>query len=177
MVGAGVDPDGAVASGLVHRVKLNGRWLYLSSAIELEAALEEAQAGVEACLEDWLLGHNPYLAGAAIKRAPSLSIGRSGLDVLLRELARRGRLGTLAVLNATYEPYLAFFRLDDAAEVARQLGRLVDVLSSRGWVSRRDLLAPERPVPRRAWRDVVLRHGEWQGLGFIDDEGDLVAWD
>jgi hypothetical protein len=161
---------------LVEREKLHGRWLFHAPSTSIKEALNQAQAAVGACLDEWLLGHNPYLAGAAAKRTPELAIGRSALELLLRELARQRRLGTLALLNASYQPYLAVFQLEDAGEVARQLGTLREVLGERGWVTRRDFPTPQRAVAGKAWRDVLLRHGEWLGLGFIDDEGALVAW-
>src|SRR4051794_9394049 len=115
--GARIDGDDAVARGLVHRVKLHGRWLYLDPTAALDAALSDAAHAVDACLRDWLIGHNPYLVGAAAKRTTALQIGRIGLDLLLRELARMQRIGTLPVLNASYQPYLAYFRLADIVEV------------------------------------------------------------
>lgn len=175
LIGPGADVDDAVARGQVSRLKLHGRWLYFDPDVDLEFALDHAEQAIGSCLREWLIGHNPYLAGAAVKRY-TLAIGRGAFDLLLRELAQRDRLRTVALANASYQPYLAYYLQADADDIDAQIATMFDVVAKRGWIGRRDFRAPVRAVSGKAWRDVLLRHGEWLGLGFLDDEGDLVGW-
>lgn len=176
LIGVGIDLETAVELGLVSRAKVLDQWLLHAPDVSLDDALTTAEACVTACLGEWLVAHNPYLAAAAVERVPELTIGRGAFDLLQRELAHTGRLGTLPLLNARYQPYLAYYSLADADEIDRQLGALDEALALRGYMTRRDFPETRRAVPAKAWRDILLRHAEWRGLGFIDDEGRLVAW-
>jgi hypothetical protein len=175
LTGAALDGEAAIAQGLARRVKLRARWLYLAEGTSLDSALSGAEAAVEERLERWLLGHSPHLVDAATRRVSGLAIGRGAMELLVRELAAAGRLGTLAVLNLHYQPYLAFHRLADGDEIAMQLDALQELLASRGRARRDELPEPLRARSSSAWRHLILRHGEWQGLGLLRDR-ELMTW-
>jgi hypothetical protein len=174
LLGDDLDTTGALESGVVKRTKLSGRWLYTTNA-SFEDALDAALESTVSYLEEWLLGRSPYLVGGVCKLPTSSGIGKGAMDLLIKELASQGRLGGLALSSASYQPFIAFHRLLDADEVAVQIKALSRLLAETGRARPSDLPDPERRVPRKAWRDVLLRHGEWRGWGWIEN-GELVAW-
>ncbi len=172
----GGDLDEAVASGRLQRFKERGRWLYSPLEISAETALAEAERAAASCLREWLLGPTPILRNAGAKRTEAPVISGSAMDVLIRELAFRGRLAGLGLTNRSYQPYVSLYVLEDRAEIARQLAALRDLLEDHGRAESHELPAPTEARRLNAWRDLVLAHGEFAGLGWLASRQELIAW-
>src|SRR5205807_2692029 len=108
-----------------------------------------------------------------VLRRPSAS--RDAVQYLLRAGLRAGELGGLGLLTSEYQPYVAVYSLADMAEIDRQVQALINLLADKGMVAPKDIPAPEVPRDPPAWRETVLQHGEFLGLGRIVD-GTLVCW-
>jgi hypothetical protein len=170
------DLDEAVELGLLVRAKISGRWLYAASKDAVEAATTAVEKGATKQLQVWLLGGIPYLRGP-ISRAvskPGVTIG--GVELLIHTLVRHGRIGVLPLLTNDYEPYLGLYAPNDAGEIERQIKAMSTRLSKKGYVAAADLPEPARPRDGRAWRSTMLRHGEYLGLGRLEN-GALIGWD
>lgn len=170
----GVDQDVALDEGDVRRFKVQGRWIYATPDLSLEDLFDIALEKGEEYLEEWLLAPAPFFRRGIYGLAAD-GIGLGAVDSLTKELAAEGRLGGLALLSASYQPYIAFYRKDDDAEIAQQIEAMKGQLQRAGRVRHRDLPRPKRSVARGSWRDAVLRHGEWRGWGRLRD-GELWAW-
>jgi hypothetical protein len=168
--------DDTLNRGLVSREKVQGQWLYLASGYGLEQALSDARSALERSLGEWLLNPGRFLVGTAAKQTSARSLAKPALALLTHELCARGELLGLPLLTKSRQPYLAFFRLDDEAEIDRQVAALRELLKTLGQVSWRDLPEPRRSVPRQAWRTSVVAHGEWLGLGWRREPGELKGW-
>ena len=166
----------ALASGRITRVKLQGQWFYLGSGWTLEVALQRALTAVEKSLDEWLLNPGRFLYGLAVREMPRGEFGRGTMTLLIHELCARGKLAGLPLLTRARQPYLAFYRMRDSDEVARQVEALAKLISRHGSVTWRELPDPQRPVPRMAWRNAVIAHGEWLGLGWQVEPGTLERW-
>ena len=168
--------DAALQAGALVRTKITNQWLYATSAAAVVKALEVVEAEAIRRIDPWLLGAAPYLRGPIARASRSPAVTRNAAELLLRELARDRRLLTLGLLTAEYEPYLGLYVPDDADEVLRQVDALAQALADRGYVRSRDLPAPRRPREANAWRSLILRHGEFLGLGTLDG-GVLKSWE
>jgi hypothetical protein len=98
------------------------------------------------------------------------------MDVLLRELCSQGRIHALGLVSQAYQPYLAFYQATDRPEIGRQVGAMREFLTSQGRVGWRELPEPVTARAQKAWRMQVIAHGEFLGLGWMPDRGELVAW-
>jgi hypothetical protein len=170
------DVDVALAAGDVHREMVQGRWLFFPPDGTLDEALDDAAIALANALEPWLVNPGHFVITAALRHPRAQSLGKPALTLLARELCARGRLLGLPLLNQQWQPYLAFFTLEDAGEVERQVGAVRELLDRSGRVSWRELPNPQRPVTRKAWRVTIVGHGEWLGLGWCPDQGELEAW-
>jgi hypothetical protein len=168
--------DAALHTGALVRTKITNQWLYATSAAAVEKALEVVETEAIRRIHPWLLGAAPYLRGPIARASRGPAVTRNAAELLLRELARDRRLLTLGLLTVGYEPYLGLYAPDDAEEVSRQVDALAQTLAHRGYVRPRDLPTPRRPREADAWRSLVLRHGEFLGLGTIDN-GVLRSWE
>lgn len=171
-----VDVETALDAGKVWREKLQGQWLYLTMDTTVDDALDAAQAVVEMSLSEWLVNPGHYLLGAAAREPPAAEIGKPALTLLTHELCSRSRLGGLGLLSRSRQPYVAFYLLADEAEIRRQVDALREMLVASQRVHWRDLPDPMRTVPRKAWRNTIIGHGEWLGLGWQSEDGALNAW-
>lgn len=167
---------GALEAGILVRRKVAGQWLYATARAALEAASNVAEAAAIEHLHGWLIGTAPYLRHPVAKTSadPQLTFRAAGL--LLRELVHLGRLRALALFTAEFEPHFGLYAPDDGGEVATQIEAMELQLLESGRVSPGDLPAPTRHREKKAWRWLILRHGEYLGLGRVQD-GVLVAWD
>jgi hypothetical protein len=166
---------GRLGGSVVER-KLCGRILLARSDEDFEAALEIVPALANELLIDWLIGPLPPLISTIAKRASRPELTRDAATVLLHESIRQSRFVVLGMLTTNeFEPYLALARIDDADEVRRQTSAMESMLKTRGRVRRDDLPQPLRQRSLLAWRDSILRHGEFLGLGSYSD-GELVSW-
>ena len=95
---------------------------------------------------------------------------------MVRQLVREQRIGYFGVLTGEYEPYLALYAPEDADEVDAQIAAMAECLEQHGRVRSRDLPAPNRDRDGNGWRSLVLRHGEFLGLGTLR-EGVLISWE
>lgn len=170
------DVDHALAVGDIHREKVQGRWLYFPPDAALDDALDDAATALGDALEPWLVNPAHFLIGAAARHPCAQSLGRPALKVLAHELCARGRLLGLALLSQQWQPYLAFFTVEDAEEVDRQVAAMRELLQRSGRVSWRELPEPGRAVARKAWRNTIVAHGEWLGLGWCPEQGELLGW-
>jgi hypothetical protein len=155
---------------------LQGQWLYFMRGASVDDALDAAQAAVELSLREWLVNPGRFLFGLAAREAPAVELGKPALSLLVHELCSRGRLGGIGLLTRTRQSYVAFHLIADAGEVQRQVAALEEMLSRRGHVHWRDLPEPRRTVSRKAWRNAMIDHGEWLGLGWQSARGVLNAW-
>lgn len=176
LLGPGAEGEAAASAGDAVRVKVQGKWVYMLPDATVEQALDVAEGAVQVCLEEWLVNPAQYLVGQAAKLMGSPGLGAPVTRLMLQELCTRGRLDGIALLSRTLQPYLACHLPGDAEEVARQVDAMRDALFVEGRVGWRDLPNPGRPVSRKAWRMTVLAHGEWLGLGWRPEPGELVAW-
>jgi hypothetical protein len=168
--------EAALDAGALVRRKITNQWLYATSAAAVETALDVVEAAAIRRIHPWLLGAAPYLRGPIARASRSPAVTPNAAELLLRELARDRRLLTLGLLTAAYEPYLGLYAPDDAEEVSRQVDALAEALAHRGYVRSKDLPAPRRLREANAWRSLILRHGEFLGLGTIDN-GVLRSWE
>jgi hypothetical protein len=176
LIGKRRNIEDALVGGDVSREKIQGQWLYLAREVTVEDALDAALATLEDSLDEWFLNPGRFLFGLAVRGPRGRDLGRPALALLAHELCARGRLLGLPVLTRGRQPYLAFFRASDEREIERQIASLRERLASQAQITWRDLPEPARRVERKVWRNVVIDHGEWLGLGWQPKAGVLRAW-
>lgn len=167
----------ALAAGVLVRTKITNQWLYAPSLTAVEHGLDAVEAKAISRIRPWLLGASPYLRGPVARACANPRVTSGAADLLLRQLARDRRLLTLGLLTEGYEPFLGLYVPDDAEEISRQVEALAPMLAERGYIRSRDLPAPERPREANAWRSLILRHGEFLGMGRLDGGGVLRSWE
>jgi hypothetical protein len=169
------DSTNAIGQKWLWREKIEGVWVYGTTdhAIGL-AEVAVARLAAET-LNDWLLGAMHPLAGFIAKHSNSPLVTKDGVRQVVRKLLRTDDLGAVAALTNDYEPHLAVFVHGDSGEIERQVAFMAEEIDARGRLSADDLPTPTRRRTLRAWRDVILRHGEYLGLGQMES-GDLIAW-
>lgn len=170
------DLESALDAELLVRCKITCQWLYATSPAALDAALDRVESAAIERLEAWLIGATPYLRHPIANTATRPRITYRAVELLIRELIRQNRLGTLGLLTGSYEPYLGLYAPSDEDEIAIQLEAMRASLRARGQLWSSDLPEPKRPREAKAWRSVVLRHGEFLGLGRLVD-GRLIAFE
>ncbi len=171
------DLEGAVASGELQRLKVRNRWLYFGPDLSIEDVLDEAARSVTAYLSEWLLGTVPFFHGAAARLSVQPQITGKAMGVLVNQLCVEDRLGGLALLSQSYQPYIAYFAPADREEIERQMAALRELLQKYGRANWRQLPEPRRKLRRRAWRLLILAHGEFLGLGYLPSgRQEIVAW-
>jgi hypothetical protein len=168
-------PDEAVERGWLWREKTEGVWTYGTTEGALRAAELSVRSLADDTLAQWLLGPTHPLSGFIAKHCSEPSLTKNTARTFLRKLLREGQLDAIAVLTNEYQPYVVAFRVGDRAEVDRQLDFLTRALEERGEVRPEDLPHPLTPRPLRAWRNEIIRHGEYLGLGRVE-AGTLIAW-
>jgi hypothetical protein len=169
------DADDAVERGWLWREKLEGVWVYGTTEGALRAAKLSVRSLAEETLAQWLLGPMHPLSGFISKHCSDPVLSKNTARPFLRKMLRERELDAIAVLTNEYQPYIVSFRLIDREEVDRQLDFLARQLEKRGEVRPKDLPNPSAPRALQAWRDEVIQHGEYLGLGRVE-AGALVAW-
>jgi hypothetical protein len=170
------DLETALDVGVLIRRKIIGQWLYAASPAAFDAGLDAVEAAAVDRLHAWLLGSNPFLKHPIARASARPRVTVRAAEVLLRELVHQGRVGALGLLTNTYEPYLALYALDDGSELMAQMDVMEGRLHNRGHVRSVDLPDPRRPREGNAWRSLILRHGEFLGLGRLDNSS-LIPWE
>jgi hypothetical protein len=170
------DLNEATELAVLTRTKISGRWLYATSREVIEAATAAVDARANEQLRVWLLGAIPYLRGPVSRSVSDPTVTSSAVELLIHRLVRGERIGVLPLLTNDYEPYLGLYALEDAVEIERQIESMKKRLSSRGYVATGDLPVPAEPREAKAWRTTILRHGEYLGLGRLEN-GALIAWE
>jgi hypothetical protein len=168
--------DDAVQLGLLTRTKITGRWLYAASVEAREAATSAVESAVTKQLQAWLLGAIPFLRGPVSRSVSKPVVTAGGVELLIHALVHRGRIGVLPLMTNEYEPYLGLYSPEDATEVERQVKAMRTGLSKHGCITATDLPEPAQPRDGKAWRSTILRHGEYLGLGRMD-QGSLITWE
>jgi hypothetical protein len=165
-----------LGSSQVIERKICGRILLARSDDDFDVALQTVPALANELLRDWLICPLPPLVSTIAKRASEPALTRDAATVLLHEAIHQSQFIVLGMLTTNeFEPYLALARIVDADEISRQTSTMESMLDERGHVQRRDLPQPLRSRSLLAWRDSVLRHGEFLGLGSYSN-GDLISW-
>jgi hypothetical protein len=163
-------------TGEVVQRKIGSRMLFANHEEDLSGALEAVPAFADELLREWLIGPLPILISTVAKRLPRPKASRDAVTVLLHEAIRNSRFLVLGMLTRDgFEPYLSLARIKDIDEIERQLTAIESVLALRGRVMKRDLPEPLRSRSLQAWRDSILRHTEFLGLGSYSD-GSLAGW-
>lgn len=165
----------AIANQWLWGRKVEGVWLYGTTEDAIDAGEEGVGAATKDVLAGWLLGPLHPLSGYIAKHLISLSIGKNAVQALLKSMLRHEQLDGIAIFTSQHQPYLAAYSPVDRDEISRQIGFLRCKLETDGRVSGADLPDPVMRRTLRAWRDVVVRHGEYIGLGYMQ-AGALVAW-
>jgi hypothetical protein len=165
----------AVEIGALARMKITGNWLYTAST-SLDAAMGEVEPVALRQLRTWLIGAAPYLRHPIARACKRPRVTPRAADLMVRQLVREQRIGYFGVLTGEYEPYLALYAPEDADEVDAQIAAMAECLEQHGRVRSRDLPAPNRDRDGNGWRSLVLRHGEFLGLGTLR-EGVLISWE
>ena len=170
-----IDPMVAVEDGIVVRHKVEGLWLFAQSKEALSRAEEQVATTAISVCSSWLLAPMGPLVGTTAKELGHQGVLREAVQAFLRVLLRKRALQALPLLTKEYQPYFALFRTDDRPEIDSQLKRLLQILEKGGRVRTGDLGEPDQARDYEAWRSTLLQHGEYLGLGRIQD-GALVSW-
>jgi hypothetical protein len=157
------------------REKIEGVWIYGTTEESIRLAEVSVARLATETLHAWLLGPMHPLTGFIAKQLNLPLITKKAVGQIIRKLLRADDFGAVAALTNDYEPHLAVFVHDDNGEVERQVSFMTEMIDTRGRLSTADLPAPVRQRTLRVWRDVILRHGEYLGLGHMESS-DLVAW-
>jgi hypothetical protein len=166
---AGTNVKAAVASGIIYAEKIEGVWAYGSDGDSIPVAREKLARAAESVCHDWLLVPAPIAAGAARKRLTSPDVEFRVAQALVREFVRNERVAALPLFTEDYLPYFALYAHDDQDEIDRYVGILLEWTVGGGDYEGDDLPNPLRPRDNEAWRERVLAHGEFLGLGTYGD--------
>jgi hypothetical protein len=175
LLGAGSPLDGLIEQGAVQRSKVEGQWLYHPSGVPITTAQEQVMLATAALLDDWLLGPLPFLGNTAASRCLDPSVSAKATRVLLRELLHQRRLEAVGLLTLDNAPFLAAYRPEDRPEIEAQVAFLFTKAEQSEPIRAQDLPPPVKARSGQAWRTVLLRHGEFLGLGTLRN-GMLVPW-
>jgi hypothetical protein len=167
--------DAALQSGRVQRSKVAEAWLFHPIDVTGESLLEAAERSADDLLIEWLLLKLPVIAGM-LSRTVEPPSSKKAVQAMLHALLRSRRLLGIGLLTARGEPYVATHRIEDRAEIGRQVAITHELLGRGLPVSIGDLPPPDRHVPRRAWAELVLGHAEFRGWGRLTAEGILEPW-
>lgn len=165
----GLDTKAAVESGVIHAEKVENVWAYATSEDAMLLAREEMASALDKVCEDWLLVPTPIASGGARKRVTKVDIDYRIAQALVRELIRAQAIGSLPLLTDDYLPYFALYSLSDQDEIDRYLTALREWAEEGGEYGPDDLPEPRRKRGIEAWRERVLLHGEFAGLGRFEN--------
>jgi hypothetical protein len=165
----------ALERDVLHRAKVGGQWLFFADEASLQRAREAVRSVAVSRLGDWFLTPVPWLRASIGKQLDGKELTKSAVEPLLRDLVAQRAFGVAGLLTQDFEPYFALYNLDDEGEVVRQVDFISDTLARIGRVRPRDLPEPAVSRTMDAWRGHALRHGEFLGLGTVQDSV-IQAW-
>jgi hypothetical protein len=165
----------ALERDVLHRAKVGGQWLFFADEASLQRAREAVRSVAVSRLGDWFLTPVPWLRASIGKQLDGKELTKSAVEPLLRDLVAQRAFGVAGLLTQDFEPYFALYNLDDEGEVVRQVDFIADTLARIGRVRPRDLPEPAVSRTMDAWRGHALRHGEFLGLGTVQDSV-IQAW-
>ncbi|WP_421118595.1 hypothetical protein ACE2AJ_14635 [Aquihabitans daechungensis] len=165
----GLDAQAAVDAGAVHREKVEGIWAYAIDDGAVAIAREAMAKALHEVCRDWLLVPLKIAAGGARKRLNKVDVDFPVALAMVRELIRTREIGALPLLTDDYLPYYGLYSLEDQDEIDRYLATLREWAETGGEHAPDDLPSPRRPRTIEAWRERVLLHGEFLGLGSYED--------
>jgi hypothetical protein len=157
------------------REKVDGVWLYGTAEDAISAAVRGVSSSARQTLDDWFLGLLHPLSGYIAKYSARPMISKEAVHTVIRHMLRIQAIDAVAILTNSYQPYLAAVVLDDHDEVERQVAFIKRGLATKGRVEVSDLPPPRRPRTMAAWRETLLKHGEYLTLGRLES-GALVRW-
>lgn len=168
-------PESALERDVLRRAKVGGQWLFFTDDAALHRGREAVRSLALSRLEEWFLTPVPWLRASVGKHLDGKEVTKSAVEPLLRDLVAQGAVGVAGLLTQDFEPYFALYNLDDEGEVGRQVDFMDNTLGRVGRVRPRDLPEPVMSRTMDAWRAHALRHGEFLGLGSVQDSV-LQAW-
>jgi hypothetical protein len=168
--------EALIADGAAAHCNVERRHVYFDGRLELDDISRAVEAQAAVTLKDSLLMGTPVLASVIAGRLKHPSISKAAAALFVHQALRGGRLAGIGMLNRRLLPYVAAYRIEDARAVDTQLAAVRD-LARRGDVHARDL----PPVAGRErdgmWREIMLGHAEFLGLGvWVRDDDRLVSW-
>lgn len=166
-------PEAAVERGLIVHQKVEGMWLYAIDDDLIETARLEMEELCLAEAHDAFLGLIAHLAGRARKHV-SCDLHPQAAQQLLKLHIRRGIFGGLGMLTKYYEPYIAVYATDEQEEIDRILRLSMERLEEVGALEPDELPSTSAHRGQKGWREMVLRHLEFQGHGWLES-GQLVG--
>lgn len=167
--------ESALARDVLRRAKVGGQWLFFTDEAYLRRARDAVSTVATNRLEEWFLTPVPWLRASVGKQLDGHELTKSTVEPLLRGLVAEGAFGVAGLLTQDFEPYFALYNLDDEGELVRQVDFMGNLLARAGRVRPRDLPEPDASRTMDAWRGHALRHGEFLGLGSVQN-GVLQAW-
>lgn len=157
------------------RQKIEGFWLYGTTEDAIGIAERATSETTLDVLSGWFLGPMHPLSGYIAKNSTSTSLSKRAVQTLLKKMLRTDLLDAIAVLTNEYQPYIVVVRSDDRGEIDRQISFVYSRLAEQGHVAPSDLLNPTKHRTLHTWREVLLQHAEYLGLGRMES-GVLMAW-
>lgn len=170
-----LDVDVAQERGLITAAKVSGLWVFASSGADLDSSRQLVAAKCEELVSEWFIAGMSWIPNTAASRLLGAKVTGAVAKLFLRELVRKGRFGALGLLTAEFQPYLALFAWDAAAEVEERVGFMISQLARAGKVASSDLPPPSFTPTNDAWRSHLLHHGEFLGLG-VRQGTSLLTW-
>jgi hypothetical protein len=172
----GLDAKSAVEAGVLHAQKVEGVWVYSTDEGAVALARETMAQALEEVCSEWLLVQAPIATAGARKRVAKVAIDHTIAQALVREQIGARAIGSLPLLTDDFIPYFALYSLADQDEIDRFLATLRAWASDGGEYCPDDLPSPRRKRTIEAWRERVLLHGEFLGLGHFEDGNYVAHW-
>jgi hypothetical protein len=169
------DIELALERGWLWRQKIEGVWLYGTTEDAVGLAEQATSETALDVLSAWFLGPMHPLSGYIAKNSTSPSLSKRAVQTLLKRMLRTEKLDAIAVLTNEYQPYIVVVRSDDRSEIDRQIAFVGSRLVEQGQVQPASLLSPTKHRRLHTWREVLLQHAEYLGLGRMES-GVLMAW-
>jgi hypothetical protein len=167
----------AIDAGAVVKVKVEGIWLYHPANESIEDALALVEKVTQSILSEYFIVSMPMLASMVAKRVSSGQITWGAIKPVVRRLMRRRRFGAIGLLTGDdFLPYLAIHLDSDTAVVVNMVEIVGRKVVADGVADQSAVPGAPRRLRVQGWKQTVLAHCEFLGLGAIRD-GSLVAWD
>jgi hypothetical protein len=168
--------EDAVRSGAIVKEKVEGIWLYHSRGESLNDALALVERILRTVLYEYFIITMPMVVNMVAKRLPTNEITWRALKPIVRRLLRGRRISAIGVLTSSdFQPYLAVHLNDDREAIATMIDSIARRITSNGLADMSVVPDPSRELRGRGWKQTLLAHGEFLGLGAMRD-GSLVSW-